>query len=95
LCALFAKDHISKIDEGFFNFNQSLLACADQRDIDATSFTQDGEYRIDVFIQLWSESNGYGSGQTCRHATSWGILDVEEVLDLIIQREQFERTEGK
>ena len=46
--------------------------------------------RVDVLVKLWGECDSDGRGETSRHSTSWSILNVEEVLDVVLQRQQLE-----
>ena len=95
LSVLLSENDIAEVDRWILNLDQGLLARADQWDVDLARFTQNGEDRVDILVQLGSKGDGDRRGQTSGHATRRCILNVEEVLYLVLQRQKLERTERK
>ena len=95
LSVLLSKDDIAEVDRRVLDLDQGLLAGADEWDVDLARFTQDGEDGVDVLVELGSERDGDGRGETGGHAARRRVLNVEEVLDLVLQRQKLERTERK
>ena len=68
LSVLLAKDDVPEVDLGLLDFDKSFLACANERNVNATSLRQDREDRIDVLVELRGKSDGDSRGETCGHA---------------------------
>ena len=92
---MLSENDIAEVDRRVFDLNQGLLAGADERDVDAARLAQNGEHRVNVLVQLWRERDGDRGGETGGHAARRRVLNVEEVLNLVLQRQQLERTERK
>ena len=87
---MLSENDVAEVDCWVLNLDESLLASANQRNIDSSSLTKNREDRVDVFVKLRGESDRDSGGETSGHSTRWSVLNVEEVLDLILKRQQFE-----
>ena len=68
LSVLLSENDIAKVDFWLLNFDKSFLACADERNVNATGLGQDREDGVDVLVELWGECNGDSRGETGGHA---------------------------
>lgn len=93
LSVLLAEDDTAEVNLRVLDLDESLLARANQRDVDPAGFRQDGEHRVDVLVQLWRERDRDGRGQARRHASRRGVLNHEEVLDLVLEGQQLKGAE--
>ena len=87
---MLSENDVAEVDCWVFNLDESLLASANQWNIDSSSLTKNREDRVDVFVKLRGECDRDSGGETSGHSTGWSVLNVEEVLDLILKRQQFE-----
>ena len=90
LSVLLSEDYIAEVNCRVFNLYERFLAGTDERNVDAAGFTENGKDGIDVLIQLRSERYRDSGRQASRHPARRRVLDMEEVLDLILQRQKFE-----
>lgn len=81
---LLTEDHLTEVHSSLFRplqVDQSLLAGADQRQIDGSCLREQVQGAVNILVQLWCKGNGYGCGETSTHASRRSVLNVEEVLD--------------
>lgn len=78
----FPFDDLAEIKDWVIALDNSFLGCAEDGEVDLSSFSQDGEMGVDVFVDLGQELELYFVGDAWGDLTFRSVCNFEVVLGI-------------